>query len=98
MRMRRLLAVPAVAILFLAACGDDDDDGGGQAEGTGDEGGGEQGENTGEVNVLNAMEPEEAEAVQGIVDDLINSDADYEADAGGLRELRGGLPDPFRGR
>ena len=32
MRMRRLLAVPAVAILFLAACGDDDDDGGGQAE------------------------------------------------------------------
>jgi len=79
MRMRRLLAVPAVAILFLAACGDDDDDGGGQAEGTGDEGGGEQSENTGEVNVLNAMEPEEAEAVQGIVDDLINSDADYEA-------------------
>jgi len=34
MRMRRLLAVPAVAILFLAACGDDDDDGGGGGGGT----------------------------------------------------------------
>ncbi|HET6833955.1 MAG TPA: ABC transporter substrate-binding protein [Acidimicrobiales bacterium] len=79
MRMRRLLAVPAVAILFLAACGDDDDDSGGQAEETGDGGGEASGENTGEVNVLNAMEPEEAEAVQGIVDELINSDADYEA-------------------
>jgi alpha-glucoside transport system substrate-binding protein len=77
MRMRRLLAVPVVAILFLAACGDDDDDGGGQAE---EAGGGEGSEeNTGEVNVLNAMEPEEAEAVQSIVDEQINSDADYEA-------------------
>jgi alpha-glucoside transport system substrate-binding protein len=76
MRMRRLLAVPAVAILFLAACGDDDDDGG-AAEDTGDtaeEGGGE---NTGTVNVLNAMEPEEAEVVQGIVDELITADTDY---------------------
>ncbi len=78
MRMRRLLAVPAVAILFLAACGDDDDDGGGA--GTTEGGGGaEQGENTGEINVLTAMEPEEAEVVQGIVDELINADADYEA-------------------
>ena len=76
MRMRRLLAVPAVAILFLAACGDDDDDGG-AAEDTGDtaeEGGGE---NTGNVNVLNAMEPEEAEVVQGIVDELITAETDY---------------------
>jgi alpha-glucoside transport system substrate-binding protein len=78
MRMRRLLAVPAVAVLFLAACGDDDDDGGGQAEESGG-GGGEASENTGEVVVLNAMEPEENEAVQSIVDELINSDADYEA-------------------
>jgi alpha-glucoside transport system substrate-binding protein len=79
MRMRRLLAVPAVAILFLAACGDDDDDGGGQAEGTGD-GGGEQAENTGEVNLMSAGEPEEVEAYQTIFDDLINSEADYTAE------------------
>jgi alpha-glucoside transport system substrate-binding protein len=77
MRMRRLLAVPAVAILFLAACGDDDDDEGADTEGT-EEGGG--GENTGTVNVLNAMEPEEAEVVQGVVDELITSDADYEVE------------------
>ncbi len=75
MRMRRLWAVPAVAILFLAACGDDDDNGGGQAE----SGGGGGGENTGEVGVLNAMEPEENDAVQSVVDDLINSDTDYTA-------------------
>jgi alpha-glucoside transport system substrate-binding protein len=80
MRMRRLLAVPAVAILFLAACGDDDDDEGADTEETGDgaEGGG--GEDTGTVNVLNAMEPEEAEVVQGIVDELITADADYEVE------------------
>jgi alpha-glucoside transport system substrate-binding protein len=75
--MRRLLAVPAVAILFLAACGDDDDDDAGTDAGSEPAEG--QEENTGEVNVLNAMEPEEAEAIQGIVDELINSDADYEA-------------------
>ena len=80
MRMRRLMAVPAVAILFLAACGDDDDDGGGQAEGTGDEGGGEQGENTGSVNLMSAGEPEEVEAYQTIFDDMINSEADYTAE------------------
>src|SRR5262245_5825135 len=78
MRMRRLLAVPAVAILFLAACGDDDDDGGGQAEGG--DGGSEQGENTGTVNLMSAGEPEEVEAYQAIFDDLINSDADYTAE------------------
>jgi len=76
--MRRLLAVPAVAILFLAACGDDDDDGGGQAEGG--DGGSEQGENTGTVNLMSAGEPEEVEAYQAIFDDLINSDADYTAE------------------
>jgi alpha-glucoside transport system substrate-binding protein len=79
MRMRRLLAVPAVAVLFLAACGDDDDDGGGQAEETGD-GGGEQAENTGEVNLMSAGEPEEVEAYQAIFDDLINSETDYTAE------------------
>jgi alpha-glucoside transport system substrate-binding protein len=86
MRMRRLLAVPAVAVLFLAACGDDDDDGGGQTEGTGD-GGGEQAENTGEVNLMSAGEPEEVEAYQTIFDDLINSEADYTAEVESVGEF-----------
>jgi alpha-glucoside transport system substrate-binding protein len=76
MRFRRLMAVPAVVVMFLAACGDDDDDGDEGA--TEEEGGG--GENTGTVNVLNAMEPEEAEVIQGIVDELITSEADYEVE------------------
>jgi alpha-glucoside transport system substrate-binding protein len=76
MRFRRLMAVPAVIVMLLAACGDDDDDDGGAA-GT-EEGGG--GENTGTVNVLNAMEPEEAEVVQGVVDELITADADYDVE------------------
>ena len=75
MRFRRLMAVPAVVVMLLAACGDDDDDSGGDAT---EEGGG--GEDTGTVNVLNAMEPEEAEVIQGIVDELITSDADYDVE------------------
>jgi alpha-glucoside transport system substrate-binding protein len=75
MRFRRLMAVPAVAVLLLAAaCGDDDDDDGGAAT---EEGGGED---TGTINVLNAMEPEENEAVQGIVDELITPEVDYQAE------------------
>jgi alpha-glucoside transport system substrate-binding protein len=73
MRFSRLLAVPAVAVLLLAACGDDDDDD--AAEDTG-----AAAEDTGSVNVLNAMEPEEAAIVQGVVDELINSEAEYTAE------------------
>jgi alpha-glucoside transport system substrate-binding protein len=76
MRFRRLMAVPAVIVMLLAACGDDDDDDGGAADT--EEGGG--GEDTGTVNVLNAMEPEEAEVVQGVVDELITAEADYEVE------------------
>jgi alpha-glucoside transport system substrate-binding protein len=79
MRMRSLLAVPAVAILFLAACGDDDDDGGGA--GTTEGGGGaDQAENTGTVNLMSAGEPEEVQAYQAIFDDMINSETDYKAE------------------
>ncbi len=70
MRFRRWMVLPIVAVMLVAACGDDDDDGG--AEGGG--------ENTGEVNVLSAMEPEEAESLQPIIDDQINADADYTAE------------------
>jgi alpha-glucoside transport system substrate-binding protein len=77
--MRSLLAVPAVAILFLAACGDDDDDGGGA--GTTEGGGGaDQAENTGTVNLMSAGEPEEVQAYQAIFDDMINSETDYKAE------------------
>jgi alpha-glucoside transport system substrate-binding protein len=77
MRFRRWIVLPiVVAMLVATACGDDDDDGGDEA------GGGEpaegQEENTGSVNVLSAMEPEEAEALQGIIDE--NIDADYDAE------------------
>ncbi|HEX6424477.1 MAG TPA: hypothetical protein VFZ79_13425, partial [Acidimicrobiales bacterium] len=70
MRLRRLMAVPAVAVLLIAAaCGDDDDGDDGAADGGG-------GEDTGSVNVLNAMEPEEADIVQGVVDETMG-DVDY---------------------
>jgi alpha-glucoside transport system substrate-binding protein len=65
-----ILVLVAVLALVAAACSDDgggDGDGGGEATGVVDD--------TGTVNVLNAMEPEEAAAVQEIVD--ANVDADY---------------------
>ncbi len=63
-----------LAVLMLgAACGGDDDNGGGGG------GGGEDEANTGTVTILNAMEPEEGEALQGIIDELINADAEYQA-------------------
>jgi alpha-glucoside transport system substrate-binding protein len=79
MRMRRLLAVPAVGVLLLAACGDDDDDEGAEPA-TGEEAEDGGGENTGTINVLNAMEPEEAEIVQGVMDELVTSETDYEVE------------------
>jgi alpha-glucoside transport system substrate-binding protein len=73
MRLRRLLAVSAAVLMVAAACGDDDD-GGDDAAGDGN------GEPSGTVNVLNAMEPEESDFVQEVVDDLIVSEADYEVE------------------
>jgi alpha-glucoside transport system substrate-binding protein len=72
--MRRLkLLVPVVALLLVAAaCGDDDGDGGGG--GDGETAATEP--NTGTVNVLNAMEPNEGEAVQAAVDENLEN-ADY---------------------
>ncbi len=75
MRLRRIMA-PFIALLFVAAaCGDDGGDGGGG----GDEGA-SGGEDTGQVSVFSAMEPAEADALNGIIDDLINSEADYTAE------------------
>jgi alpha-glucoside transport system substrate-binding protein len=73
MRFRRFMAIPIAVALLAAACGGDDDD-----DGATEGGGG--GEDTGSVNVLSAVEPEEAEIIQGVVDDLINSEAEYTAE------------------
>jgi alpha-glucoside transport system substrate-binding protein len=77
MRRLRLIAPFVVLLLVAAACGDDDGDGGG---GGGGGGGGETGagqlDNTGTVNVLNAMEPSEAEAIQPLVEAGLG-DVDY---------------------
>ena len=73
--MRRLkLLVPVVALMLIAAgcAGDDDGDGGGG--GDGETAATEP--NTGTVNVLNAMEPNEGEAVQAAVDENLEN-ADY---------------------
>jgi alpha-glucoside transport system substrate-binding protein len=66
----RFVALMLVALLVAAACAADDDGGDGGAEGGGQE------ENTGQVTMLSAMEPEEAEAVQGIIDEHLG-DAEY---------------------
>ena len=72
--MRRIrLIVPFVVLIMVAAACSDDDGGGGGGDGGG-------GEDTGTVNVLNAMEPEEATVVQGVVDELITPEVDYQAE------------------
>lgn len=74
MRRWKMMIVPLVALsLVAAACGDDGDDGTG---GNGGDGGDGQAENTGTVNVLNAMEPHEATAVQAAIDENLG-DAEY---------------------
>src|SRR5918996_630338 len=83
MRFRRLLAVLAAIVMVAAACGDDDDDGGAADDGGGD------GELSGSVNVLNAMEPEEADFLQGVVDEMIGSEVGYDMeieDSGSFEE------------
>ena len=78
-----LIAVPLLLVGLLAACGDDDDEAGTGDDDTtdtdnGDGGGG--GEDTGRVNLLFAGEPDEASGIQEVFDELINSDAEYQAE------------------
>src|SRR5918992_3144493 len=74
MRRVRMLALPVAILWIAAACTD--------AGGDGDGGGGgpAQEENTGSVNVLAAVEPEEADAINAVFDEHINADADYTAE------------------
>ncbi len=72
-RIRIVIMVAAVA-LVAAACSTSSSSSGSVA-------GSPTGENTGTVTVMNAMEPEEIKAVQGVVDDNINStQSDYTAE------------------
>jgi alpha-glucoside transport system substrate-binding protein len=76
MRFGRLWVVPIIALLLASACAADDD-----GEGNGDGSGQASGEeNTGSVSVFSAMEPQEADALQGVIDDLVNDDAEYAAE------------------
>jgi alpha-glucoside transport system substrate-binding protein len=69
MKPLRLIVPFAVLLLIAAACTSDDEGGEGET-------GAAQEENTGTVNVLNAMEPSEGEAVQAAVDENLEG-ADY---------------------
>jgi alpha-glucoside transport system substrate-binding protein len=89
MRIRQIAAPFVVATLLLAACGGDDDDDAADNDNTEDSGGG-GGDNTGTVNVLNAMEPEEADAIQPIIDEQYG-DADYQVEI----EASGEFEDQF---
>src|SRR4051812_34388043 len=72
----RLLIVPIVALaLVAAACGSDDKND--NSSSSSSSGGG--GKNKGKVSLFSAMEPEEATALQAVLDDLVNSKTDYKA-------------------
>jgi len=77
MRLRMVLVLLAVLALLTAACGDDGGDG---DSGGGGDGGDAASEDTGEVSVFSAMEPAEADALNAVVDELINADVDYTAE------------------
>src|SRR5829696_1110412 len=68
----RILILPVVALTLLAACGSDSKDKT-ATPGT------NQPAATGTVTVFNAMEPEEAKALQKVVDELINAKVQYKA-------------------
>ena len=78
-RWRAFLALGVALTLVAAACGGDDDDD--DTSGGGTKGGGDRKEDTGTVNVLNAMEPDEGDAVQAVMDDNIDADYDVEIEA-----------------
>jgi alpha-glucoside transport system substrate-binding protein len=73
-RTFKWLALLVVGVLVMAACSNDSS----TSEAPGGGGTGEA--NTGTVNVLSPGEPEEAAAYQEVVDDLINADAESQAE------------------
>jgi len=73
-KLRKMLIFPAVLMLIAVGCTSEDDGDGGDNGGAAN-----QEENTGTVNVLNAMEPEEADAVQALWEETY-PDLDYTVD------------------
>jgi alpha-glucoside transport system substrate-binding protein len=85
MRFRRWIVLPLAVAMMLAAaaCGDDDDDDNGAEAGGDEPAAQDQEENTGAVNVLSAMEPEEAESLNGVLGESLEADYDAEIEASG---------------
>ncbi|MGZ5290534.1 MAG: ABC transporter substrate-binding protein [Actinomycetota bacterium] len=75
MRRIRVVAPIVVLVMVAAACSSDS-----ESEPTATSTGGGALEDTGNVNLLSAGEPEEVAAYQEIFDELINADADYNAE------------------
>jgi alpha-glucoside transport system substrate-binding protein len=69
----KLFAVVVIIAMVGAACTEADGDGDG-------DGSPAQEENTGSVNILAAVEPEEADAINAIFDEHINADAEFTAE------------------
>jgi alpha-glucoside transport system substrate-binding protein len=67
----RLLLLTMALMLVLAACGSDDN------EASGGSGSG-QSKDTGKISILTAMEPEESDALQGVVDDALDGKVEYQ--------------------
>ena len=88
-RWRAFMALGVALMLVTAsACSDSDDDDDASTEDGGE--GADRLEDTGTVNVLNAMEPEEADAIQVVMDD--NVDADYSVEIEASSEFEEQLP------
>jgi alpha-glucoside transport system substrate-binding protein len=71
MRITRWLLIPAVLVVLATACR--------SGNGSNSNATGTAGQNIGRVSVLSAMEPQEAQALQTVVDNDINKNADYVA-------------------
>jgi alpha-glucoside transport system substrate-binding protein len=67
MRRLRLIVLLAVLALVAAACAGGDEEEGGEGD-------------RGTVTLFSAMEPFEADALQAVLDDLVNSEVDYRAE------------------
>jgi alpha-glucoside transport system substrate-binding protein len=74
------MVLPLIVLMFAAACAADEEDGGDGDGATDGATGAEQLEDTGTVNVLSAGDPGEVEVYNGIIDELINADAEYTAE------------------
>lgn len=77
MRLRFFTALFAGMALIITACGDDDDD---DAAADEEEAPADGEELTGTVTVFSAMEPEEVDALNVAIDELITPEVDYSVD------------------